>query len=88
MVMGSPFLYIDRRELRVIFLRWFADGDPMGECELCLVWHCDNKGLTAKEAGRENCVNRARDPFTMENVVDIAGKRGRCRSQTLMIDGS
>ena len=48
----------------------------MGECELYLVWRCDSKGLRAKDAGRENCVNRARDPLTMEIADDIAGKRG------------
>ena len=34
MVMGSPLLYIDRRELSVTFLRWLGEGEPIGECEL------------------------------------------------------
>lgn len=35
MVMGSPALYSDRRELRVSFFRLGAD-EPMGEWELNL----------------------------------------------------
>jgi hypothetical protein len=82
--MGSPFRYIDRKESRVTFFRRFGDGDPMGECELFLLWHCDSRGLTAKEAGRVYCDKRARD---LKTVLDIAVNQGRCRSEKCMCDG-
>ena len=31
-------------------------------------------------------MNRARDPFTIENAVDMAKKRGCCRSQRIVYD--
>ena len=41
MVIGSCFWCSVRRVLRVTFLRC-ERGTPMGECELCLIWHCDS----------------------------------------------
>jgi hypothetical protein len=79
MVIGSPFLYIDRKELIVTFFR-VGGADPIGECELnlpCLLSNGGARSLTiAGAAGRVHWKSKARDALTTDDVRDMADNRG------------
>ena len=74
--MGSPFLYMERRVLRVTFFLKLCPEAAIGACELYLVCHCDSNGFTAEDEGRMHCENRARDPFTTDIDRDMAENVG------------
>ena len=60
-VIGSFFLYRDRRVPMVTFLRGLAGGGPSGECELCLVCRNGRRGQAARLVGRVRRVIEAHD---------------------------
>lgn len=62
--------------LRVTFFRDAAPAEPIGECELYLVWHCTGKSFAATEAVGECCDKRARETFIMEDGRNMAKIRG------------
>lgn len=67
-VMGSPFLYIDRRVCSVIFFLGVPETGASGPWELCRICHCEAVGMDAMNVGRtdreamgENAERTARD---------------------------
>ena len=78
-MMGSPFLYSDRKVWSVTFFLGLSAGAPIGECELYLFCHCASNGLTAAVAGVTCCLRRGSKPFLMFKDCDMSSSiRGGC----------